>query len=70
MVYSKQEAQALVGKRVIVNSNRVQNALGLVTSYIAKTHHVWVFLDVAIKGVNGWLSKWHKANAGNVKVIN
>jgi len=61
--------KGLIGKRVIINSYKVTEATGVITSYIDRTHHYWVKLDKPIKRKDGQLTYMHKCNAGNAKVV-
>lgn len=63
--YNQDEANALLGKRVVVNSYRLSDKVGTIEKYIREKHQFIVCMDDMYKTKKGHMSRWHFCNAGN-----
>jgi hypothetical protein len=66
---TREEAPSLLNKRVLVNSYKIKGKTGIIKQYISNTHHFWVYMDEPYETKSGKLSRWHKCNAGNCKLV-
>jgi len=60
----------MVGKKVIVNSYIVSGKTGTVTGHLRSANHFWITMDEPYKTLSGTMSRSHRCNCGNVKLLN